>query len=77
MANLTVTIEDHVLKRARLRALEMDTSVNALVRNYLCNLIGIDASAEIIHNFAEMARSSTYGSGAAGRNWERKDLYDR
>lgn len=77
MANLTVTIEDHVLKRARLRALEMDTSVNALVRNYLCNLIGIDASSEIIQNFATFASQSKVGSGKNGRNWERKDLYDR
>lgn len=77
MANLTITIEDHVLKRARLRALEMDTSVNALVRNYLRNLIGIDASSESLAQFAEMAQNSVHGSGSNGRQWERNDLYDR
>ncbi len=35
MRNLTVTIDDEVLKRARLRATEQGTSVNAVVRAYL------------------------------------------
>jgi len=35
MANLTITIDDELLKRARLRALERNTSVNALLREYL------------------------------------------
>ena len=35
MANLTITVDEQVLKRARIRALEDDTSVNALLRDYL------------------------------------------
>ena len=35
MANLTITIDDELLRRARLRALEQGTSVNALLRDYL------------------------------------------
>ena len=35
MANLTITIEDDLLKKARIRALEQGTSVNALLRDYL------------------------------------------
>jgi predicted HicB family RNase H-like nuclease len=31
MANLTITIDDEILRRARLRALEQETSVNSLV----------------------------------------------
>jgi len=77
MANLTLTIEDHVLKRARLRALEMDTSVNALIRGYLYNLIGLDAASEALESVIELASESSYGSGAEGRTWHREDLYDR
>ena len=32
MANLTIAIEDEVLRKARLKALEQGTSVNALLR---------------------------------------------
>jgi tetratricopeptide (TPR) repeat protein len=35
MANLTIVIDDDVLRRARIRALEQGTSVNAILRGYL------------------------------------------
>lgn len=35
MANLTITIDDELLKRAQRRALELNTSVSALLREYL------------------------------------------
>jgi hypothetical protein len=35
MANVTITIDDALLKQARARALEQGTSVNALLRDYL------------------------------------------
>ncbi len=35
MANLTITIDERLLKQARMRALEDGTSVNALLRTYL------------------------------------------
>lgn len=37
MANLTLAIDANVLKRARRRALDEVTSVNAVVREYLSN----------------------------------------
>jgi hypothetical protein len=35
MTNLTITVDEGTLKRARMRALEEDTSVNAVLREYL------------------------------------------
>ena len=35
MANLTLKIDEKLLRRARIRALEQGTTVNELVRNYL------------------------------------------
>jgi len=32
MAHLTISIDDELLKRARIRALEQDRSVNSIVR---------------------------------------------
>ena len=46
MANLTLTIDDDVLLRARQRALEHGTSVNALVREYLEGFVGRDHSSQ-------------------------------
>ncbi len=36
--NITVTVDDEVYRRARIRAAEVDTSVSALVRDFLVQL---------------------------------------
>ena len=46
MANLTVVIESETSKRARMRALEEGTSVNAVVRDYLAEYAGTEAHTE-------------------------------
>ena len=40
MANLTIAIEDDLLKKARLKAVEDGTSVNAVVREFLREYTG-------------------------------------
>ena len=76
VTNLTLAIDEHVLKRARIRALEQGTTVNALVREYLESFARDERKAAIAH-FLELARASTSGSGPQGRTWTREDLYDR
>ena len=39
MKNITVSVDEETHRLARIRAAEMDTSVSALVRNYLRNLV--------------------------------------
>ncbi|MDE0309003.1 MAG: hypothetical protein OXI60_04125 [Acidiferrobacterales bacterium] len=39
MKNITVTVDDATYRTARIRAAEMDTSVSALVRDYLRSLV--------------------------------------
>jgi hypothetical protein len=77
MANLTITVDDVLLKRARIKALEENTSVNALLREYLEAYIGTQQSQRALAGFAELADSSDASSGAAGRTWTRDQLYDR
>lgn len=75
MANLTLSIDDELLKRARIRALEADTSVNALVRAYLEDFAEGDRS-RAIEGFLEIARASAASSGGGGRAWSRDELYE-
>jgi plasmid stability protein len=76
VANLTLSIDDDVLKRARIRALERGTSVNAIVRDYLSDFAGTDRAQRAVREFIEIAERSPAGRGAAGRSWSRQDLYD-
>ena len=77
MTNLTLTIDEEILRRARIRALEMGTSVNALVREYLGQLAGRSGAATGIAEFFAATRGAGSGSGPEGRTWTRDELYDR
>ena len=77
MANLTLTIDGELLKQARIRALERDTSVNALVRGYLEELAGQVQGQDALQAFLELAENSGSGSGPAGRTWTRDELHER
>ena len=77
MANLTITIDDELLKKARIRALEQGTSVNALLRDYLMAYAGHSEIQAAIAEFLEIAKKSTAGSGPEGRTWTRDDAHER
>ena len=76
MANLTIVIEGDTLKRARMRALEEGTSVNAVVRDYLVDYAGMKAQKEKAVN--DLLRLSQRTKARRGnRRWTREDLYER
>lgn len=76
MANLTLVVDDEVLRKARIRALEQGTSVNAVLRGYLEAYSGTaqlrEASLQDLLQLSRVARSSR-----GGRTWARDDLHDR
>lgn len=77
MANLTLSIDDKLLKRARMRALELDTTVNALVRDYIEGLAGENPTRRALDDFLEMTENISASSGSEGRGWTREEIYDR
>lgn len=76
MANLTISIDERVLRRARIRALEQGTSVNALVAEYLSSYADIDDARAAVAGFLERTKHTHASSGPGGRTWRREDLYD-
>ena len=77
MANLTITVDEETVKRARMRALEEGTSVNAVLRDYLEDYAGVRRERqEAWRRIQELARKSGVGSGGEGLP-KRDDLYDR
>jgi hypothetical protein len=76
MANLTVTIEDALLRRARMRALEQGTSVNALLREYLEAYAGSAHLQErALADLLALSAGATSRRGAA--TWTRDELHER
>ena len=74
MVNLTVVIEDAVLLRARKRALDQGTSVNALLLDYLRNYVGHQDRAAAMRRFIKSATATKACSRAA---WTRDELHER
>jgi plasmid stability protein len=76
MANLTITLDDELLRRARMRALEQDTSVNALLRDYLEAFAATgttwDQSTDAILQLSARSRSAR-----GDRRWTRDELHER
>ena len=77
MANLTVTVDDAVLRQARKKAVDQGTSVNAVVNAYLQQYAGSSGASEALAGFLELAASADARSGGGGRTWTRDELYDR
>ena len=74
--NLTIAVEAEVLRRARIRALEQNTSVNAVLREFLASYAGIRrGKRQAVENLLRLSRDAF---SARGENaWMRDDLHER
>jgi hypothetical protein len=77
MANVTFTLDEDLLIRARARARERGMSLNAVVREYLEDYAGPSEAAAAIAQLLELADRSTFSVGENGITWQREDLHDR
>lgn len=73
MANLTITVDDATLKRARMRALQRNESVNAYLAQVLRRYADDEGSA--MDAVITLARQSRAGSDAPGRSWTRDEAH--
>ena len=73
--NLTVQLDDDVIRRAKVTAAKRGTSVSGLVAQQLERLADADERYEDAQRRAEhaLARSAPRG----GRQWNRDDLHQR
>jgi hypothetical protein len=77
MANLTITIDAQTLKKARLRAVSSDTSVNEVLRQFLESYAGVDATQKTaVERLLTLSRKSRSRS-SRGQRWSRDDLHER
>ncbi|HJL82279.1 MAG TPA: hypothetical protein QGF43_00045 [Acidimicrobiales bacterium] len=63
MANLTLSVDDDLLARARVRAAEQGTSVNAVVRDLITGFAATDRVDAARRRLVALSISSAAGSG--------------
>jgi hypothetical protein len=73
--NLTVQLEDDVIKRAKVLAARRGTSVSTLVATELERLVADDDRYQDAYRRAERALAGA--ANRRGRRWRRDDLHDR
>lgn len=87
MRNITVSVDEETYRQARIRAAEMDTSVSALVREYLSSLTDAGSETQTQETASERRRrrlleardeiSRNSPNFRVADNIPREELYDR
>ena len=72
--NLTISVDEELLVRARALAREQGTSVNALLRKYLETLVG-EQPGDLVADELLMLMH-THGGRSGGRKIGRDELYE-
>ena len=76
MKNITLSVDENVLAAVRRHAAERNSTVNALVREFLTGLAAHQDRAKRAR--ARLQRLSAQSHGQLGRRtWTREDLHDR
>ncbi len=76
MKNITLSVDEDVLVAVRRHAAERNSTVNALVREYLTNLAGHEDRAKRAR--ARLRQLSRESQGKLGKKtWSREELHDR
>jgi Family of unknown function (DUF6364) len=74
--NLTLTLDEDLLRAARKVALDRNTSVNQMVRDYLAGLVREnDRQRAGLASLEDIFRQTRVEVGR--KRWKREDLYER
>lgn len=76
MKNITVSVDDEVYRRARIKAAARDTSVSALVRQFLADLADDGGEFERLKRLEQNLREQITEFQAASR-LTRDELYSK
>jgi plasmid stability protein len=76
MANVTLALDDALLRRARVKAVHENTSVNAVIRAFLTEWVRDEGERAVLVRSARAALDAAeYRSG--GVRWTRDELHER
>ncbi len=78
MTNLTLAVDSDILRSARKIAIDMDTSVSAMVRGFLADLVEAQKARRREKLEEEFfSYSDAHPFHLNGEQWNREGLYDR
>ena len=76
MTNLTIALDEAIIRKARIRAIQEGTSVSAKVREFLA-AYAQDSHRQQTSGMAFIAAARKSKANSEGAQWSREDAYDR
>lgn len=73
--NVTFTIDDATLTRAKDLASQRGVSLDQLIQNYLEDLTSLMSAEEMIEKLDDLWNTS--GGNSGGRKWTREEIHER
>ena len=75
--NITLSVDDEIVKKVRKIAIDKNTTLTAMVRGYLTSVANGDVASreELIQKLKSTFHA--YSRNMGSRAWKREDLYDR
>lgn len=75
--NITLSVDEEIVKKVRKIAIDKDTTLTAMVRDYLTNVAASDATARKADAAKLMETFEKVSRNMGPRTWTREELYDR
>ena len=75
--NITLSVDEEIVKKVRKIAIDKDTTLTAMVRDYLTRVASSDAAARKADAAKLMETFEKVSRHMGPRTWTREELYDR
>ncbi len=77
MSNITLSVDDDIIRKVRKIAIDKNTTLTRMVRNYLFSVAERDAEEKKRTLLALDESIAKFSREMGDRTWKREDLYDR
>ena len=77
MQNITLSVDEKIVKKVRMLALQKDTTLTAMVRGYLADLASSYNSEQQSAAKNLEATFNKYSRILGERSWSREDIHER
>lgn len=77
MTNLTISLDESIVRGARIRAIQEGTSLSAKVREYLASYANVPTAPSPPAGSAFLAAAQKSKANSKGAKWSRVAAYDR
>ena len=77
MPNITLSVDEDVIKKVRKIAVDKNTTLTAMVRDFLTSVANLDSQNRKASIRRLRASFQTMSRDMGKRRWNREDLYER